>query len=395
MEIRKITESERKQVLLGDRYAYYNWVEDQINPSGQETVIPDQTWGVFVDNKILASLRIHPFQQSIRGEVKEMGGIGGVWTYPENRNCGYVKELLKAAFGEMKRKGQAVSMLIPFKQSFYQKFGYVTTNSNLEVRIPIVSINSINISSEWKFERINASEVQAEFLEFMQLVAVNQYHGMVLPFYWQRSQWQEAIKDKQCILVKHLGKILAIGIYRIDSRITERTIHLDHFLWADIASRNRLFSFFGSHRDQINYLYLDLPYGINFHQWFGDVMGSYDVNIHTPPYMGRVIDIEETVNGLPSQKDGVINILIDDPNCNWNSGIFTLESENHILNIKCNPHVKPDFKCTIQGISALVYGTLSLSELEYRYWLEVINEAERSLLESWFPPLPLYNTWKF
>jgi predicted acetyltransferase len=395
MEVRKINESEREQILWGAQYAYGNWTENVIKSISLETIIPDQTLAAFKNDKIIAALKIHPFQQVVRGVIKEIGGIGGVWTYPEDRNRGCVKELLKAAFMEMKAKGQAASMLIPFKQSFYQKFGYVTANSNLEVRIPIASITPINLSSEWKFERINASTAQSEFLEFMQVVAVNQYHGMVLPFYWQRSQWQEAIKDRQCILVKHLGQIEAIAIYRIDSRITERKIHLDHFLWSGIASRNRLFSFFGSHRDQINYLYLDLPYGINFHQWFGDVMGSYDVNIHTPPYMGRVIDIEETVNGLPSQKDGVINIQIYDPNCNWNSGIFTLESENHILNIKRNPHVKPDFKCTIAGISALVYGTLSLSELEYRNWLEVINEAVRSLLESWFPPLPLYNTWKF
>jgi len=393
MEIRKITESEREQVLLGDRYAYSNWMEDI---SSLETAIPEQTLGVFKDEKIVASLRIHPFQQVIRGVVNEMGGIGGVWSYPEHRNQGYVKELLNAAFKDMKAKGQSVSMLIPFKQSFYQKFGYVTANSNLEVRIPISSISSFSSSSEWEFERINAKEARSEF---MKLSLENQYHGMVLPVYWQRSQWEEAIKDKQCILVKHHGQIVAIGIYQIDSKITERKIYLDRFLWSNIEARIKLFSFFASHRDQINYIYLDLPFGINFHQWFGDVMTGYEVKISIPPYMVRVVDVEKAINNIPTHRDGIVNIQIDDPNCDWNGDIFALASQNHLLNVKRSHSPKPDVKFTIQGISALVYGTLSLVEIEYKKWIQVINEEKReekrSLLESWFPPLHLYNTWKF
>jgi predicted acetyltransferase len=400
MEIRKITESEREQILLGDRYAYSNWTEDEINPSSLETIICDQTLAAFKDDKIVAALTIHSFQQVVRGAIKEMGGIGGVWTYPEYRNQGCVRELLKAAFREMQAKGQSVSMLIPFKQSFYQKFDYVTTNSNLEVRIPIASINAVKLSGEWELERISASAVQSEFSEFMQTQAQLQasYHGMVLPLYWSQWQWQGAVRDKQCIVVKHLGKIKAIAIYRVDSKITERKIYLDHFLWTDIAARHQLFSFFGTHLDQINYLYLDLPYGINFHQWFGDVMGMYELHIHTPPYMVRAIDIAKVISNIPTQRDGIIHIHIHDPNCDWNSGIFSLKSENHILNICRNSHGNPVVKCTIQGISALIYG-ISLDEVEAKGWLKFeddrCNDEERSLLESWFPPMPVYNTWKF
>jgi len=403
MEVRKINESEREQILLGDRYAYSNWTDNQINPasldSGLNAVIPDHTLGVFEDKKVVASLRIHPFQQSLRTVAKEMGGIGGVWTYPEYRNRGYVKELLNTAFQNMKAKGQAVSMLIPFKQSFYQKFGYVTANSNLEVRIPIFSINSANsVPNEWRFERTNAREIQSEFLKLQLLkqTAPQQHHGMVLPVYWSSLQWQEAIKNKQSILVKYLGQIVAVGIYRIDSK--EKTLHLDHFLCLDIQSRNILFSFFANHRDQINHIYLDLPFGINFYQWFGDVAEA-KTSIITPPYMVRVVDIEPVINGLPTQRDGIINIQIKDANCDWNSDIFILGSQNHSLNIKRSSNSKPHVKCTIQGISALVYGTLNLAEVESREWLKVIdNESQnewRSLLESWFPPILIYNTWKF
>lgn len=392
MEIRKINESEREQILRGDRYAYGNWTEDKIESLD---VIPEQTLGVFENDKIQAALRIHPFQQVVRGVITEMGGIGGVWTYPEYRNRGYVRELLNAAFKDMKATGKSVSMLIPFKQSFYQKLGYVTANSNLEVGVPISSIYPSASSREWEFERINASEVQREVRsEFTKLSC--QYHGMVLPVYWQRSQWEAATKDKQCILVKHLGQITAIGIYRIDSSLTERKIYLDCCLWSNIEARTKLFSFFANHRDQINYIYLDLPFGINFNQWFGDVM-RYEVKINIPPYMVRVVDVE-AIN-IPTSRDGMIDMQVEDPNCDWNNDVFTLKSQDRTLNVRRTSNSKPDLKCTIQGISALVYGTLSLSEIEHRNWIEVIDrektEEWRSLLESWFPPLHLYNIWRF
>ncbi|AFY73782.1 putative acetyltransferase [Synechococcus sp. PCC 7502] len=399
MQIRKIKDSEREEILLGDRYAYGNWQEQSVNPSSSDnildTIIPNQTLGCFIQGKIVAALRIHRFQQSLRGVIKEMGGIGGVWTYPEYRNQGCVKELIHVAFRLMQAQGQGLSMLIPFRQSFYQKFGYVTANSNLEVRVPIASIISdfTDNFSTWEYERVSAPSVQTELLEFLKHTTLN--HGEVIPSYWQQAQWQDVTKDRQCVLVKQQGKILAVGIYRINSTIIERKIYLDHYFYTDIESRIRLFSFFAKHRDQINDLYLDVPFGTNFQQWFGDVMSGYEITIKTPPYMVRVIDLVAAIHNLPVHDHGAINIQIDDSPQDWHSHVFSIEAVNYLLNVKPSSLVKPEFKFTIQGISALVYGTMSLAELEYRNWLEVVNHDKRSLLESWFPPLALYNTWKF
>jgi predicted acetyltransferase len=396
MKIRKIQASERQEILEGDRYAYTNWTEEKILNSDLDTIIPDQTLAVFIQGKIVAALTIHRFQQSLRGIVKEMGGIGGVWTYPEHRNQGYVKELLHVAFSEMKTHNQGLSMLMPFRQSFYQKFGYATANSNLEIRVPVESlITDFTDDFTWEYERLNATAVQSEFLEFMKLVTANQNHGMVIPIYWQRSQWQAATRDKQCVLVKRQGKIVALGIYRIDSRVKERKIYLDHYFYTDIESRIRLFSFFAKHRDQINHIYLEVQLGMNFQQWFGDVMTGYEVSIKFPPYMVRVIDLETAIHNLPTPADGVINIQIQDSSSNWHSQGFTLTSQHFLLHAKPDPNPNPDFRFTIQGISALVYGTLPLAEIEYRNWLEVLNYQKRSLLASWFPPMPLSNTWRF
>jgi hypothetical protein len=93
-------------------------------------------------------------------------------------------------------------------------------------------------------------------------------------------------------------------------------------------------------------------------------------------------------------------IKISDPNCVWNNDIFRLAAEGEKLKISREPDLEPQISATIQGISALVYGTLSLIEIEQRKWLEFLNPTElskeqRSLLENWFPVLPIYNTFRF
>jgi predicted acetyltransferase len=411
MEIRKITNDERVEILKGDIYAYHNHAEWQVDRTENwetraateflATIIPDQNLAVFVEGKVASSLANYDFQQSVRGVIKEMGGIGSVWTYPEYRDRGYVRGLIKAAFEDMQSKHQPVSMLIPFKQSFYEAFGYVTANGNLEVRIPTTSLLASRSKIDgWTFERVDAEAIAEEFLTFMISVAPQQYHGIVLPVHMQRSQWQMRMKDKICVLVKRDQQLVALAIYTIDARMTERKIHVSNFFWRDLEARIQLFSFFGKHRDQIRYVYLDLPFGTNFHQWFGDVMEPYEINMIMPPYMVRVVNVESAIAGLPATKSGEIIIKISDSNCVWNNDIFRLAAEGEKLKISREPDLEPQISATIQGISALVYGTLSLIEIEQRKWLEFLNPTElskeqRSLLENWFPVLPMYNTFRF
>ena len=377
MQIRKIRAAERLEVARGDRYAFECW-QDGVE-TDLDAILPDQTFGIFIEGKLGAALRIHRFQQSLRGVVKEMGGIGGVWTYPEHRGKGYVKELLNVAFAEMKAQKQGLSMLIPFKQSFYQKFGYVTANSSLQLKL---SISSLNISDrlDWQYERLPATG--ATVLTF--LTSLQQPHGMVIPHYWHPAQWQAITKDRQCVLVKNHHQVQALGIYRLNS--CDRTMHLEHYFYKDHNARMGLFNFLAKHRDQIHHVYLEVPFGSNFQQWFPDA--AYDLSCPKPAFMVRVIDLPIALANLPVNTNGVLHLKVA------GATTFTLESLNYVLGAVPTNH-SPDCIFTTEGISALVYGTLSLEEIVDRHWLQLLNPQRRSLLANWFPPLYMHNTWQF
>jgi predicted acetyltransferase len=163
MKIRKIDKNERIEILKGDLYAYSRWTNQDLPRSHLNAINPDDVLAAEIDGKIVAALQCFHFQQSVRGAIKSMGGIGGVWTYPEYRNRGCVKALMKSVFLEMRMQGICVSMLTPFKESFYESLGYAIANSTNEITIPIASLSNylkLPNQNNWSCDRFPATEVR-------------------------------------------------------------------------------------------------------------------------------------------------------------------------------------------------------------------------------------------
>jgi predicted acetyltransferase len=77
-----------------------------------------------LEGQIVASLVLYPFTAFVRGQRLPVKGIGSVAVSPEHRRRGIGESLLKAALREMRQGGDALSVLYPFRGSFYRKLGY-------------------------------------------------------------------------------------------------------------------------------------------------------------------------------------------------------------------------------------------------------------------------------
>jgi predicted acetyltransferase len=402
MEIRKIELDECAELLRGFDYAFYEWTGGRAIAADEANLInPNDVLAVFVNGKLASALLNYKFQQSIRGVVKGMGGIGGVWTYPEYRTQGFARDLLKAAFCEMHELGMATSMLIPFKDSFYANFGYVTSNANLEVKAPISALGHTlhpEIPGNWHVERVNAISVKDEFLVFMLALAPQLHHGITLPVNVTDAQWQDLMAKYLCVKIEQDGQLAAIAIYGINSNfraaLGDRLINIRHMYWKSLDARTKLFGFFASHRDQVRHISMDLPLGANFYQWFQNLTDPCETKVGINAYMVRVVDVERAIADLPAHLEGKVTMAITDPFCNWNNDSFTIFNQAGKLTAK-RTQAQPDAITTIQGISALVYGTLSTEEIEYRHWLTISNPQVRTILDSWFPSMPIYSTFRF
>ncbi len=407
MKIRKINNSERLEILKGDLYAYSRWTNQDLPRSHLTAINPEEVLAAEIDGKIVAALQCFHFQQSVRGVIKSMGGIGGVWTYPEYRNRGCVKALMKSVFLEMRMQGICVSMLTPFKESFYESLGYAIANSTNEITIPIASLSNylkLPNQNNWSCDRFPATEVRdilSNFLyENLRSHTIKPHsHGLAITNFTY-DQWWHLHRQKLCVVLKREHQPVALAIYGIDSSgnlsMSDRQIEISSIFWTDLTSRDRLFAFFASHRDQIHSLKMPVPLNANVHSWLNNA-GKLQSSI-TEPWMIRIVDIVEALNGLPITCEP-FNFAISDPQCSWNESIFRVDSDRGSLAVKrYNSDVQNiaiDFRATITGISALIYGTYTISELVHKQWITKLNPVTFKLLENAFTPCVIYNPFKF
>ncbi len=398
MKIRIITDKERRALMDLYRYAYTFWSDQEIKEEELDEIIAEETLGLFVGGRLVSSTRVHDFQQSVRGVLKDCGGIAGVATYPEARTKGYVRRLMQAAFKQMHEQGQSVSMLDPFKASFYAKFGYVNAVAPYLVQGPLKQLRHSRggaAGKGWTFERLRAVDAKDEFLAFLREVGPAQYHGYLVFKSITESMWKQRVKDSIVVLVKRKGKIQAVSRYRIKGeRVKGRwqaTITTINIVWRTREAREQLFSFFSKHGDQIDDIIIHAPFDTQVEHWFGGA--RLQVKRKTP-WMVRLVDARQAVENLPGEGEENVTLELADGDCPWNNGIFSLQSKGNRLRLQKGSG-QAVVKASIQAFSSLVYGAQPVEELEFQGELSISEEWARHALQRWFPPLPIYNVVYF
>ena len=351
-----------------------------------------------MDGRLVSSTRVYAFQQAVRGVVKDCGGVAGVATYPEARLKGYARQLMQAAFQQMHTRGQVVSMLDPFKASYYAKFGYVSAVAPYLVEGPLKELLHSRggvAGKGWTVERLRAVDAKDEFLAFLRDVGLAQHHGYLVFKEITDELWKIRVRDSLVVLVKRKGKIQAASRYRIKGeRVKGRwqaTLTAFDVLWRTREARERLFSFFSKHQDQIHHIIIHAPFDTQVEHWFGDTRLKIE---RKTPWMVRIIDTIKAVENLPAQGADTIILELTDDDCPWNNGVFSLQSKGDRLRLAKSSE-QPTVKASIQAFSALVYGTQPVEELVFQGTLTISEDHVRKILQRWFPPHPIYNVLYF
>ncbi|MHA1435905.1 MAG: GNAT family N-acetyltransferase, partial [Candidatus Heimdallarchaeota archaeon] len=86
--------------------------------------------GYYEDDKLASTYVIIDYNMYVRnmyvrGTIMKMGGIAAVATKPNHRKKGHVTALITESLRVMRENKQYISVLYPFKFSFYRRYGYV------------------------------------------------------------------------------------------------------------------------------------------------------------------------------------------------------------------------------------------------------------------------------
>jgi predicted acetyltransferase len=389
-EIRNIREAERGEYSTMRRYAFRDWTAEP--PSEQELagVAPEDSLGLFLDGKLAAGVMAHRFLQSVRGVIKRMGGVAAVASYPENRGRGYAARLLERSYLMMRDRGEPVSMLHPFRESFYERLGYVAAGAWLEVELPTEALAHTlarRPEAGWVEERLAPAEARAPYAALLPEIAAR-YNGFAFPADPSSPFWQGRVRDNLFVLIRKDGVLKAAARYE---KLTQPgRLKVRAPWWADLAGRNALLRYLATHRDAVPTISLQLPYGTPIHTWLRDAMSPFTVSWDAKPWMVRILDVPGALDGIPALPDGRLVVELSDDRCPWSNGRFAIEAAGGRLRASATREA-PEVALDQKALASLLYGARSVEEVRDLGWMG----GPAPLLEQWFPRAAFFNSMAF
>lgn len=340
---------------------------------------PDQYFVLYEDGQPVATTGNTPMTQNVRGQIVPMWGVWNVAVLPQARRKGYARQLIQRMLAETRAAGSAYSTLYPFRQSFYRRMGYALYPQARTATIPardFLSVFKMNLPGAVRWGTYQ--EMDADYRDFLRTVQQTM-HGMAITS--DARQDQTAESGRFYIALAEVGSQAVGGmVYRIEGDGPNMIV--PRFFYTTSAGKYLLLDWFARHVDQVEDVRIKLPPAEHPELWLTDL----DITLKgafTP--MGRVADVMGLA-GLPVG-DGRFTVQVDDPLCGWNNGALTFQGTSGKLSV--TRAASAEYTLTIQGLSALVYGTHDPADFPLMGWSDA-DPATLAEMGRVFPRLMPY-----
>ncbi len=386
MSIRRATEDDFDTIAELERYAY-SLPPEYFEMSRERFPYTCNDYLLLEENGVaIASARVIPLQQNLRGLWKKMGAVAMITSYPETRRRGHVRRLTTHMFQVMHDEGYAASVLYPFKDTFYGAFGYVNCPPRLRVTANPCHLSRWKLPEGYIVKRMSMEDAVDHYKTLFNEIGAST-HGATARSEkrWNelttRSRIETAVafgpggKAEGVMLYQHKGYSDFMGEANIGS------MNVKEWYWENHLARSALLNFVYLHSDQIVKASLPVnPLLDDYYQW---VEGRNILELKTGlTYMARCIDVQVALEGLPASNDGQLTFRVTDPHCEWNNQTYWIDASGGTMKVEPIGDADTDATLKIEGISALLYGTLSVHDLEPYDW---ISGPVPKLLSNLFP----------
>ena len=320
-----------------------------------------------------------PMKQNLRGKLFPACGVWGVSTFPSARRKGYCRQVITSLLSSEHDSGKIFSNLYPFRESFYERLGYVSFPLTKIARFSTLSLSHLlkmDIDGEIKLQLVGAAnDIYREYLARMR----EKRHGMAFFDYADMGRVNQNLFWIAQAEVD--GKIEGLMMYRIlGEEVGKYNFEALRFYYTTSRARNLLLGWIARHIDQADRVEVWLPEDEYPESWLADIQVKVESAVR--PAMNRVLDVEN-IGGMQVSQ-GSFSAKIIDPVCPWNEGAWHFEFGEGILLVSRTPNA--DFDLTIQGLSALVSGMPDPQDFSLRGWGNP-DPFQISTLRTMFPPM--------
>jgi GNAT superfamily N-acetyltransferase len=383
ISIRQVESDEMLETLFWlDNYAFRSTPPFPDRSDWESTVRTRRKtkyYAVFEDGKSVAIAACPPLTQNIRGSIYKMGGIAAVSTHPEARRKGYSRRLIQHIFKVLTNKGNVLSSLYPFQETFYERLGYVTFPQSRKAVFPPSSMLPIlnqdftgNVSLKLFGEGYDDYHFYTEQMQ-------KTTHGMA-KFTDYEGEKKAAQKPRSWLAIaKSGGELIGLLHYSLKGdEIMNFNLRAHRFYYRTSEGKYLLLSWLARHVGQAGKVELWLPAFEQPNTWYMDIRPQLEPVFVAP--MGRILNVKK-IGGM-EVNHGKFTAKIFDKQCPWNNGVWCFDGSSGLLEVF--PGQKEDFVLSIQGLSALVYGVNDPGDFPYRGWGTPTIEFQ-SILRDMFP----------
>ncbi len=303
--------------------------------------------------------------QNVRGALLGMGAVWGVTTHPAARRRGLCRQLLARLVVSMRESGEVVAGLYPFRESFYERFGWVTFPQLRRATFsPTALAPLLEQEIEGEIELLPIGDALSDYRVVLERVQ-QATHGMALvrdaplPASVGESAWVALARDE--------GTPIGALVYRLTGeRVADFTMQVWHLCCASSQARYLLLQWIARHIDQASSVELRSAPSDRPETWLSDLKPHIETT-HIAP-MGRVVDVAG-LSGI-AVGPGCVTVHVRDALCPWNEGVWRFEGRGGRLVVAPLPEASAtDGELTIRAVSALVYGTHDPADFPFRGWV--------------------------
>jgi predicted acetyltransferase len=353
------------------------WLEKYVQPREGLTYV-----ALFEDGTPVTGAGSKEMTQQVRGGLFGMSAIWGVASMPQARRKGYAKRVMGHLLAVLREAGQPLSTLYPFRESFYERLGYVTLPGPQAAKFsPLGLLPLMEKDLGGQVEITLIGEAYEDYQDYLHQVQ-NLTQGMAVP----KASYRSRMERRPCWLAqaKVDGQLVGIMVYKLmGAQINQFCMQVTRFHYSTTQGKYLLLEWIARHADQATNVELWLSPDERPETWLPDLKVKTELLDEIP--MGRVVDIAK-IGGMQVGPGG-FSAHFSDPLCPWNEGIWKIETVDGLLRISQAKEAECELK--IQALSALVYGSKDPSEFVMHGWGNPSPQIQVSM-RSMFPRLLPY-----
>ena len=370
MTIKRLDKEPKKN--LQDLWGYC--FDDPTEPTTKEdwdkyfdTLNLENSLGYYENGKLASTYVIIDYNMFVRGVLMRMGGIAAVATKPDQRKKGHVSVLLSESLKVMRENKQYISVLYPFKFSFYRRYGYIncadfswliSTPRNILLPKDFQPLEIKEISHDESYELIHPIRKR-----------IGQKFNFIIFDDAKNWKFHNLSKKSKIYIIIENDENVGYFIYkrqktkgRWDLRLTFQNVVVD-----SVRAQLTVLDFVKKHTDQ------NKDFQMNFHgdepvfDYFDNLWDGDDFNYHeSGGPMFRVIDIEKAIESLEFDEklDAPFTIKIDDEYAPWNNDFMNIVISKGKTKVSRVKEQEVDLQTDIKAFTQLFVGYRSIYELD-------------------------------